>query len=206
MTAAWKFAKKGIKEVQAEAARQVAAVQATAQREVQKIQSDNVADEMLQASYTAVKEADAEAQKVKDTLEASVQEAERLRNTNVALLKHLDASRVEREQLTMQLPILVPATPSSTTVSITALGALTAAFSLTMTTRRMTPCSTTENPRRPPGGSCPTSFPRAFPPAAMRRRPSSVPAEVRRQRRGSATMLLLLRPMDRKQWPTIHRR
>eukprot|EP01045_Picozoa_sp_COSAG04_P001551 COSAG04_NODE_53_length_30631_cov_16.782261_4_plen_1220_part_00 len=125
VTAAWKFAKKGIKEVQAEAARQVAAVQATAQREVQKIQSDNVADEMLQASYTAVKEADAEAQKVKDTLEASVQEAERLRNTNVALLKHLDASRVEREQLTMQLRHCED-TLSKTFASVTEAAALKA--------------------------------------------------------------------------------
>jgi chromosome segregation ATPase len=103
VTAAWKFAKKGIQDVKADAAKQIAAVQATAAREVQKIKSDNVADEMLQSSFEAVKEADEQAQKVRNELKRSVVEAEKHRNTSVALLSHLEISRVEREQLNKQI-------------------------------------------------------------------------------------------------------
>lgn len=103
VTAAWKFAKKGIADVKADAAKQVGVVQATAAKEVQRIKSDNVADEMLQASFVAVKAAETEAQTVHSELKRSVDEAEKHRNTSVALLAHLEVSRVDREQLTMQV-------------------------------------------------------------------------------------------------------
>eukprot|EP01043_Picozoa_sp_COSAG02_P024766 COSAG02_NODE_1366_length_13032_cov_721.428207_8_plen_1112_part_00 len=103
VTAAWKYAKKGIQDVKANAAKQIAAVQDMAKREVQKIKSDNVADEMLQSSFEAVKEADEQAQMVRNDLKLAVVEAEKHRNTSVALLSHLEVSRVEREQLTKQI-------------------------------------------------------------------------------------------------------
>eukprot|EP01043_Picozoa_sp_COSAG02_P035366 COSAG02_NODE_2528_length_8603_cov_109.592780_6_plen_1102_part_00 len=103
VTAAWKCAKKGIQDVKADAAKQIAAVQDMAKREVQKIKSDNVADEMLQSSFEAVKEADEQAQTVRNDLKLAVVEAEKHRNTSVALLAHLEVSRVEREQLTKQI-------------------------------------------------------------------------------------------------------
>ena len=103
VTAAWKFAKKGIQDVKADAAKQIAAVQEMAKREVQKIKSDNVADEMLQSSFEAVKEADEQAQKVRNDLKVAVIEAEKHRNISVALMSHLEVSRVEREQLTKQI-------------------------------------------------------------------------------------------------------
>lgn len=97
------LARQAIADVKKDAASQINAVKEKAKREVQRIKSESLADDMMQASEAAVKEANAEASAARTLLETTVAEVEKHRNISTAVLQHLEVVRAEKEQLTMEV-------------------------------------------------------------------------------------------------------
>jgi hypothetical protein len=97
------LARQAIVDVKKDAASQISALKERAKREVQRIKSESLADDMMQASEAAVREANAEASAARTLLETTVAEVERHRNISTAVLQHLDVIRAEKQQLTMEV-------------------------------------------------------------------------------------------------------
>jgi hypothetical protein len=83
--------------------RSIRALEEEAAEEVQKIKSESVADDMMDSCHIAVQKATEDAAQARQMLLETVSELEKHRNTALALLKHVAAQKLEREQLQAQV-------------------------------------------------------------------------------------------------------